>query len=134
MISFVKRFNFDQVLPRIDAELICQNLTELTFNMFAAAQKLWHKEDATFYLTLMCQDLAEQFVWLSSQGNTALREYVDMFVATVSDLDKEFADKSIDSILMLLGTSLDRGNEYATGDWCAVVICMARKAGYEFDF
>ena len=121
-------------VPKIDSLLICQNLTTLTFDMFAAAQKLWHKEDAAFLLSSMCSDLATQFVWLSAQEKDTTEQYLNDFISLVKDLNKEFADRDLDTILMLLGTSLDRNDNYSTVEWCAIVISAAMRAGYEFDF
>ena len=121
-------------IPKIDSLLICQNLTSLTFDMFTAAQKLWHKEDAAFWLSSMCDDLATQFVWLSAQEKGTAEQFLNDFVSLVKDLNDEFADRDLDTILMLLGTSLDRNDNYSTIEWCAVVISAAMRAGYEFDF
>lgn len=102
--------------------------------MFAAAQKLWFKEDATFWLSSMCDDLAAQFVWLSAQEKGTTEQYLNDFIALVHDLNTEFKDKDLDTILMLLGTCLDRNDNYSTIEWCAIVISAAMRAGYEFDF
>lgn len=102
--------------------------------MFTAAQKLWHKEDAAFWLSSMCGDLATQFVWLSAQEKDTTEQYLNDFISLVKDLNDEFADRDLDTILMLLGTSLDRNDNYSTVEWCAIVISAAMRAGYEFDF
>lgn len=129
--------SFKGILPPIKQEtpnilIITQTLTSLTFVMFEAANRLWHKEDATFALTLMCQNLAQHLGWL---GNHASNEAIyDDFFETINNLETELAAAEPEHMLMMLGCALDRNDNYSTAEWCAVVICVARKMGYEFDF
>lgn len=129
--------SFKGLLPATKQEtpdilIITQTLTSLTFVMFEAANRLWHKEDATFALTLMCQNLARHLSWLDSR--VVDKSVYDDFFETLSNLATEMDAAKPEHMLMMLGCALDRDDNYSTAEWCAVVLCVARKMGYEFDF
>lgn len=130
--------NFKTLIPATpqtmpEPLILTQSLTSLTFAMFEAAQRLWYKEDATFALTCMCQYLAQHLGWLTSYKSESGSFYDDFF-QIVADLEQETQNQNAENLLIMLGTSFDRNDNYSTAEWCAVVICAARKAGYKFDF
>lgn len=80
----------------------------------------------------MCQNLVRHLGWLGAHSsNNAI---YDNFLETITELEKEMAAAEPEHTLMMLGCALDRDDNYSTAEWCAVVICVARKMGYEFDF
>ena len=133
-IMLVELIEHELDLPKLTSEVVCMELTRLTFSMLYAAKMMWEKEDATEALDIMCKDLAMHFRWLASEGKQTVAEIMDGFLALIADLETELENHSADSLLMMLGVAFDRQEPYSSSEWCAIVICAARKLGYKFDF
>lgn len=133
-IMLVELIEHELDLPKLTSEIVCMELTRLTFSMLYAAKMMWEKEDATEALDTMCKDLAMHFRWLASEGKQTVAEIMNGFLALIADLEAELENHSVDSLLMMLGVAFDRQEPYSSSEWCAIVICAARKLGYKFDF
>lgn len=134
IIDLVTLIEHDLNLPEVTSEVACIELTTLTFSMLAAARTMWKEEDASEDLQEMCRDLAMHFRWLARSGAQTKEEIMNGFIALVQDLETELEHHEARSVIMMLGVAFDRQEPYSSAEWCAIVICAARKLGYKFDF